>query len=98
MRKFPFNQKGLDDLQLLLFSLPDNLLAKEVYAIRTDFRHWVKEKFILSISNRETLKHIDEQFIRHISIKSSNYVAERKTVTLTIIDYFPTQTQVSEEK
>ena len=89
MKKFPLHQKGIKELQQLLYALPDTKLAIEVMALRTDFRQWVKTKFELTHDELNYLDQLNAHFIEYAAIKSSNFLAQRKPIHFAIIEFKP---------
>lgn len=85
MKKFKFHQKGLTELQQLLYALPDTKLALEVMALRTDFKEWIKTKFELSVDDLNFLNQLSVHFIEYAAIKASNCLAKRMPVKVQLI-------------
>lgn len=82
MKKFLFNPTGIQELQRLLHALPDARLAKEVVAIRLNFRQWLKHKFELTLDELNFLDLLSDSFLAYAGIAASNFLAQRKTVQL----------------
>jgi len=94
MKKFPFHQKGILAVQQQLYALTDKKLATEVFTIRKDFREWIKTKFDLSLDELDYLNKLNAHFIEYAAIKSSNFLAQRKPIQFSIIEFKPeSQTQ-----
>ena len=89
MNKFPLHQKGIKALEQLLYALPDAKLANEVSALRTDFKQWVCKKFELKPDELDYLNELSRDFIEYAAIKSSNFLAQRKAIHFTIIEFKP---------
>lgn len=89
MKKFQFHQKGIVELQQQLYALPDPKLAIEVLNLRTDFKKWVKSKFELSPDELDYLEQLNKHFIEYAAIKSSNFLAQRKPVQFSVIEFKP---------
>lgn len=82
MKKFLFNPTGIQELQTLLHALPDARLAKEVVAIRLNFKKWLKVKFSLTLDELNFLDLLSDSFLAYAGIAASNFLAQRKTVRL----------------
>ena len=82
MKKFLFNPKGTRELQRELHALSDARLAKEVASLRLNFRQWLKVRFELSLDELNFLDLLSENFLSYAGIVVSNFVAQRKMITL----------------
>ena len=89
MKKFELTQKGIKDLQQLLYELPDPKLAVEVLNLRTDFKKWVKSKFALTADELDYLDQLNKHFVEYAAIKSSNFLAQRKPLHFSIVEFKP---------
>ena len=89
MNKFPLDQKGIKALAQLLYDLPDAKLANEVLTIRTDFKKWLCTKFELEPDELHYLNELNKHFIEYAAIKSSNFLAQRKAIHFTVIEFKP---------
>ncbi|MES2653047.1 MAG: hypothetical protein V4663_15000 [Bacteroidota bacterium] len=89
MKKFQLHQKGIKELQQLLYDLPDPKLAIEVLNLRTDFKKWVKSKFELTPDELDYLEQLNKHFIEYAAIKSSNFLAQRKPIHFSIVEFKP---------
>lgn len=89
MNKFPLHQTGIKALLQLLYALPDSKLAIEVLALRTDFKQWIKTKFILNPDELDYLNELNKHFIEYVAIKSSNFLAQRKPIHFVVIEIKP---------
>lgn len=86
IEKVLFNQIGILQIQKKLHALPDLKLAIEVAALRLDFRQWIKNRFDLTPEELTFLDNLNEQFILRAAIRTSNLLALRKYIKLTVID------------
>lgn len=93
MKKFKLHQKGVKALQQLLHDLPDSKLAIEVMALRINFRQWVKSKFDLTYDELEFIDQLNRHFIEYLAIESSNFLAQRKAIRFTAIEFKPVLTE-----
>ncbi len=89
MKKFQLHQRGIEELQRILYALPDAKLAAEVLALRTDFKEWVKTKFELQPSELNFIDDLSPQFAAYAAIKSSNFLALRKPIRFAVIELRP---------
>ncbi|RYG22302.1 MAG: hypothetical protein EOO07_00240 [Chitinophagaceae bacterium] len=89
MNKFPLHRKGIQDLQHKLYALPDSKLAVEVLALRTDFKQWIKSKFELKQDELDFINELSPHFAEYAAIKSSNFLAQRKPIQFSIIEFRP---------
>ncbi|MES2418121.1 MAG: hypothetical protein V4541_08015 [Bacteroidota bacterium] len=86
MRKFPFNQKGIEELQQLLHALPNSKLSIEILALRLDLRTWVKNKFDLTKDQLDFVNEMSNYLVDYAAIKSGNYLAQRIPVNFTVLE------------
>lgn len=89
MKKFELHQKGIKELQQQLYALPDPKLAIEVMNLRRDFKEWVKSKFELTPDELDYLEQMNKPFIEYAAIKSSNFIAQRKPIHFSIVEFKP---------
>ena len=89
MNKFPLHQKGIKALAEQLYALPDAKLVNEVLALRTGFKQWVCTKFELKPDELHYLNELSRDFIEYAAIKSSNFLAQRKAIHFTVIEFKP---------
>ena len=89
MSKFQLHQKGILALQQKLYALPDSKLAAEVFALRLDFKKWVKSKFELQPDELDFINDLNPHFAEYAAIKSSNFLAQRKPIQFTIVEFKP---------
>lgn len=98
MKKFQLHQRGVQELQRLLYDLPDAKLALEVLALRTDFKEWVKTKFDLQANELDFINELSPQFLEYAAIKSSNFLAQRKPIRFAVIELRPALTEKTENQ
>ncbi|MGF1924215.1 MAG: hypothetical protein ACQUHE_08545 [Bacteroidia bacterium] len=89
MKKFQLHQNDIKELQQMLYALPDHTLAKEAFNLRTDFKKWVKTKFELTDQELDFLNQLNHRFIEYAAIKSSNFLAERKPIQFSVVEFKP---------
>lgn len=89
MKKLQLTQEGIKELQQLLYDLPDGKLAIEVLNLRTDFKQWVKDKFELTSDELDYLEQLSKPFTEYVSIKGSNFLAQRKPINFSVIEFKP---------
>jgi hypothetical protein len=95
MKKFQLHQRGVQELQRILYDLPDDKLALEVLALRTDFKEWVKTKFELQPNELDFINELSPQFLEYAAIKSSNFLAQRKPIQFEVIELRPASTEAA---
>lgn len=89
MKKFQLHENGIKELQQLLYALPDHKLAKEVFNLRTDFKQWLSTKFELTEQELDFLNQLNHQFLEYAAINSSNFLAERKPIQFSVVEFKP---------
>jgi len=82
MPQEPFTTAGVEQKLDDLYALSDTLLAIEADAVKTDFRQWVKDNFILSTVQSTYLDNMSEQWVRIAACDSSTAILFRLPVTL----------------
>ncbi|MEJ5995198.1 hypothetical protein WG904_12285 [Pedobacter sp. Du54] len=95
MNKFQLTQGGILALQRLLYELPDSKLAIEVLALRTDFKQWIKTKFELQRDELDFIDELNSHFSEYAAIKLSNFIAQRKPIQFSVIEFKPKLTQTA---
>ena len=95
MKKLPLHQNGIKELTRVLYALSDAKLAIEVVALRSDFKEWIKSKFELNPDELEFLDQMNKHLIEYAAIKSSNFLALRKPLHFTIIEFKPETTELA---
>ena len=63
MAQEPLTPAGVQQKQDDLYALSNNQLQAQVDLIRSDFRDWLKDNFILDSSQETYLDNMDDQFI-----------------------------------
>ena len=58
---YPFTPKGVQDMLMALYALPDSELQVEANAIKNDFRLWVKNHFSLTTDQKRYLDSMPNQ-------------------------------------
>ncbi|MCY1524891.1 hypothetical protein D9M68_598500 [compost metagenome] len=87
MKKFPLNQKGIQELQVELHALSNQKLLKEIKALKSDLPEWLKDKFKLTPQQTTCIHQWNDNFRTYISIKCSISLARRVLITFTIFDF-----------
>jgi hypothetical protein len=82
MKKFSFDEPGVQLLLAELYQLPDDQLNKEADALKTDYRKWVENHFLLATSQLSFLKKIDDRFINEAALYTSSFLIARLPITL----------------
>lgn len=82
MNKFPFTEKGVQDLLSELYQLPDDLLKKEADALLADYRNWVSNHFVLEPTQLDFLKQIDDRFINQAASFTAEFMLNRAPIIL----------------
>lgn len=89
MKKPSFSTLGIKEVQLSLYSLSDEDLALEVYQLRIDLKKWITGKFSLDYAEKEKLEQLSPSFVEYAAIKLSNFLAQRKPLQFTVVDFEP---------
>lgn len=87
MKKFPLNQKGIQELQQELHALSNPKLLLEIRALKLDLPDWIKSKFNVSTEQLECMHQWSENFRNYISVKCGIALAKRIVINFTIFDF-----------
>lgn len=74
MRKFFFNQEGIEQKQQNMTQLPAQQLQEELLIMLYDTKNWVISNFILSKHQLEKLENAPEAFLRSFKLTTMNIV------------------------
>lgn len=85
MTKEPLTPSGVQQKTTDLYALSDPLLLAEADMIRTDFRTWIQDNFLLNNDQQTYLNNIDDQFIQLASCQTGFAVENRLPVDMIII-------------
>jgi len=83
MAQQPFTPAGVQQKQTELYQLSDDLLAEQADQIRSDFRTWLNNNFILDTDQQSYLSGIDDRFIQISSQETAFAVQNRLSITIT---------------
>lgn len=78
----PFTPAGVQDKLNEIYALPDPQLALESYAIKLDFRKWMKDNFVLSPDQVIFLDNMNNSAIDYYGEQCSLCFSHRLAITL----------------
>jgi len=82
MKKFSFDEPGVQMLISELYQLPDEQLKAEADALKTDYRRWMDNHFILAATQLAFLARIDDRFINQAALQTSTFLIARLPIRL----------------
>jgi hypothetical protein len=82
MAQQPLTSAGVQAKITELYGLSDTLLTDQANLIRSDFKNWISNNFILSSSQLTYLSGIDDQWIQVAAADTSCAVQHRLPVSL----------------
>jgi len=82
MAKQPFTSDGVATKTAELYALSDSLLLIQANLIRSDYRDWIEDNFLLDASQISYLAGVDDGFITYIAQQLGMAVQNRLDVTL----------------
>jgi hypothetical protein len=86
MAQQPFTPAGVQQMQADLYLLSDADLQVEAALIRSDFRQWVADKFILDASQETYLANLQDEFVAIAAGQTGTAVTYRLGIIMVVPD------------